>query len=136
LEKGKRLRMKKVFELYDFLSLRIVKTSGVPIIRMVYPVSKRLAMTKSTSYTLTGSRTTWHITVAPTWDEKLLDVMKDGEGEEKSHLLITPTKFSQWPHPRVKPLTEKIHDSEAIVTFFGYENWDTYLNVPPGRPMA
>jgi hypothetical protein len=112
------------FEVFDFLTLHIVKTKKTPNISVVSPAHKKLVLNKESRLRVSDGRTIWTILTAPKW----YDVrVKEKMVPEVSTLLLTPTMLTQWPNPIVQPLIEKIGEGEALVTFFGYENWDTYL---------
>jgi hypothetical protein len=112
---------RSAFELFDFLSLHVIKTDKLPIINMIYPIEKNIQIAKPGEFSISGGRTSWKIYTGPKikWERKQIP--------EVSTLILTPTAFKQWPSPRVMPLIEKIDDGEALITFFGYENWDTYF---------
>ena len=115
---------KAVFNRFEFLSLHIVKTSKMPLINMVFPVQKKIQFLKPTVLSISGGRTTWKIQTNRVWNDSYIH---DPVLPEISTLILTPTKFAQWPNPRVPPLIEKVGEGEAVITFFGYENWDTYF---------
>jgi hypothetical protein len=122
-------RSRAAFEFFDFLTLHIVKTEKVPLVTMLFPLEKQLVISKSGEFSISGGRTSWKIYTGPRvkWEQKQIP--------EVSTLLLTPRTFRQWPQPRVVPLIEKIDNGEALITFFGYENWDTYLGGGHSKQM-
>jgi hypothetical protein len=108
------------FDLYDFLCIHLIKQKSIKA-SIVFPVQKDLKFTNS-KMSYSGGRTTWEVITSPRWSVREGIVVP-----EVSTLLLTPTKFTQWPNPRAPPLIEKLGEGEALITFFGYENWDTYL---------
>ena len=115
---------KALFDRFEFLSLHILKTSKGPLVNIVFPLTKKINLQRPTVLSLSGGRTTWKIYTDRIWTEKY---MSTPILPEVSTLILTPTKFTQWPNPRVKPLIETVGEGEALITFFGYENWDTYF---------
>lgn len=115
---------KAIFDRFEFLSLHLIKTSKLPIVNMVFPVQKKINFLTPTILSISGGRTTWKIQTDRVWNDSYIETPMI---PEVSTLILTPTKFTQWPNPRVPPLIEKLRESEVVITFFGYENWDTYF---------
>ena len=61
------MRGKTPFELYDFLTLHIVKSLKTPKIHMIFPTHKSLPLTKDSTIRISGGRTTWEIVTTPVW---------------------------------------------------------------------
>jgi hypothetical protein len=108
----------------EFLTLHILKTKKLPMVNIVFPVQKKIVFSNAGLLSLSGGRTTWKIQTAMQWNDSYID---EPVLPEVSSLFLTPTKFSQWPRPILEPSIEILGGGEACITFFGFEDWDSYL---------